>query len=174
MDVAVGRVLKPHGIRGELVVEVRTDEPRQRFAVGAVLGVSQRLPAPPGDRRAVTVSSAREHSGRLIVCFEGVADRAAAEALRGAVLTVDQAQLPPTDDPEEFYDHELVGLTVELVDGGTIGSVADVMHGPGGDMLVVAREGAPDALVPFVHQLVPTVDVAAGRILVDPPEGLLD
>jgi len=209
-QVAVGRILKPHGVRGELVVEVRTDEPEQRFAVGASLGVRFSAAGGPavstaggpavstaggpavstaggpavstaggpavsaaGGPALLTVQAARRHGERLVVRFEGIADRSDAESLRGAVLIVDRSALPPTADPEEFYDHQLVGLTVVLVNGGLVGVVADVLHGPGGDLLVVAREGAGDALVPFVHQIVPTVDLAAGRIVVDPPEGLL-
>lgn len=194
MKVAVGRVVKPHGVRGELVVEVRTDEPGQRFAVGATLHIDpatgQRGAAgkhgaagehgsageygAAGRLGTVTVSSAHQHGERLLVRFAGIADRDAAEELRGALLTVDQEQLPPTADPEEFYDHQLVGLAVELAGGGVVGTVADVLHGPGADLLVVARDDAADALVPFVHQMVPTVDVAGGRIVIDPPEGLLD
>jgi 16S rRNA processing protein RimM len=152
------------------VVEVRTDEPEQRFAVGATLGVR----SPCGEPAALTVQAARRHGGRLVVRFEGIADRSAAESLRGALLTVDRSELPPVADPEEFYDHQLVGLAVALSDGRPIGTVADILHGPGGDLLVVARDGASDALVPFVHQIVPIVDVTSGRIVVDPPEGLLD
>lgn len=178
------------------MVEVRTDEPEQRFAVGARLNVRSSAGGPAVGELAVssaggpavgepaaggpavltpavlTVQAARRHGERLVVRFEGIADRSAAESLRGAVLTVDLSDLPPPADPEEFYDHQLVGLAVVLVDGGLIGTVADVLHGSGGDLLVVAREGADDALVPFVHQIVPTVDVVAGRIVVDPPEGL--
>jgi len=170
MEVAVGRVVRAHGIRGELVVEVRTDEPDQRFAVGGVLGLRRAS----GETGTVTVRSVRRHGERLVVRLDGVGDRSAADGLRGAVLTLDQARLPPTADPEEFYDHELVGLTVELAAGGAVGTVADVVHGPGGELLVVARDGAADALVPFVHQIVPVVDVEGGRIVVDPPDGLLD
>src|SRR5215207_4336104 len=159
MKVAVGRVVKPHGVKGELVVEVRTDEPRQRFAVGSTL----HLDRPTSQHSTVTVSSAHQHGERLLVRFAGIADRSAAEELRGALLTVDQEQLPPTADPEEFYDHQLVGLAVVLAGGGVVGTVADVLHGPGADLLVVARDGAAAALVPFVHQRVPTVDVAGGR-----------
>lgn len=167
------------------MVEVRTDEPEQRFAVGARFGV--RLPSgrpvplsagpdvpSAGGPAVLTVQAVRRHGERLVVRFEGIADRSGAERLRGAVLTVDVTDLPPPADPEEFYDHQLVGLAVALVDGQAIGTVADVLHGPGGDLLVVAREGDSDALVPFVHRIVPIVDVTAGRIVVDPPEGLLD
>jgi 16S rRNA processing protein RimM len=161
-----------------LVVEVRTDEPEQRFAVGARLGVRSPggKPVAPtaGPPAVLTVQAVRRHGARLVVRFEGIADRSGAESLRGAVLTVDLTDLPPAADPDEFYDHQLVGLAVALVDGQALGTVADVLHGPGGDLLVVAREGAGDVLVPFVHQIVPTVDVTAGRIVVDPPEGLLD
>jgi 16S rRNA processing protein RimM len=161
-----------------LVVEVRTDEPEQRFAVGARLGVRSPSGKPPvltaGEPAMLTVQAVRRHGERLVVRFEEIADRSAAESLRGIVLTVDLTDLPPTADPEEFYDHQLVGLAVVLMDGQPIGAVTDVLHGPGADLLVVAREGASDALVPFVHQIVPTVDVVAGRIVVDPPEGLLD
>jgi len=161
-----------------LVVEVRTDEPEQRFVVGARLGVRSPRGGPAaltaGGPAMLTVQAVRRHGERLVVRFEGIADRSAAESLRGAVLTVDLTDLPPAADPEEFYDHQLVGLAVESVDGQAIGTVTDVLHGPGGDLLVVAREDASDALVPFVHQIVPIVEVAAGRIVVDPPEGLLD
>lgn len=183
MDVAVGRVVKAHGLRGELVVEVRTDEPEKRFAVGTSLRLAD-------DSRRVTVSSARRHGERLVVRFEGITDRSSADDLRGAVLTVDQAALPPTEDPEEYYDHQLIGLAVEqaggtpagtvadpvagTVAGTVVGTVVDVLHGPGGDLLVVAREGAGDALVPFVHDIVPTVDLDTGRIVITPPDGLLD
>ena len=176
MDVAVGRVVKAHGLRGELVVEVRTDEPDKRFAVGTSLRLAD-------DSRRVTVSSMRRHGERLVVRFEGITDRSSADDLRGAVLTVDQAELPPTEDPEEFYDHQLIGLAVEQAGsspaggspaGTVVGTVVDVLHGPGGDLLVVAREGAGDALVPFVHDIVPTVDLGAGRIVITPPDGLLD
>lgn len=160
------------------MVEVRTDEPEQRFAVGATLAVRSSRGEPAagtaGELAMLTVQAVRQHGGRLLVRFEGVADRSAAESLRGALLMVDPTELPPAADPEEFYDHQLVGLAVALVDGRPIGTVADVLHGPGGDLLVVAREGANEALVPFVHQIVPIVDVTAGRIVVDPPEGLLD
>lgn len=167
--VAVGRIAKSHGVRGEVVVEVRTDEPGQRFAAGSML----RARRPGAQPRPLVVETARQHGDRLIVRFDGVADRSAADGLRGAVLTVDLAELPPTQDPDEFYDHQLVGLAVELPGGERVGTVADVLHGAGSDLLVVERDGADDALIPFVQQLVPVVDVAAGRIVVDPPEGLL-
>ena len=170
MDLAVGRIARAHGIRGELVVDVHTDEPAQRFATGAVLhGVLR-----DGIRRALTVEVARPHGPRLLVRFHGVADRTTAEALRGALLVVDSADLPPPEDPEEFYDHQLEGLRAELADGTLVGEVTEVVHGPGGELLAISRDGRDEVLVPFVLAIVPTVDLAAGRLVLTPPEGLLD
>lgn len=166
----VGRVVKPHGIRGELVVDVRTDSPEERFVPGAVLATRAR----DGASGTVTIAAARPHTGRLLVTFEGVAGRDAAEAMRGLLLVVDAADLAPSDDPEEFYDHELEGLEVVDVQGNRIGVVAEVLHTAGSDLLSVRRPDGGEALVPFVADIVPTVDVAAGRVVVDPPEGLLD
>src|SRR5688500_7257944 len=102
MEVVVGRVAKAHGITGELAVDVRTDSPEERCAVGAVVLARPR----GGHSRELTVSAARSHSGRLLVRFEQVPDRNAAEELRGALLLGDTADLPPTADPDEFYDHQ--------------------------------------------------------------------
>ena len=167
----VGVVVRPHGLRGELVVEVRTDSPKERFAPGSVL-----VRALPDGVRAgsLTVESARPHSGRLLVRFAEAPDRDAAETLRGSRLLVDRASLPLTGDPDEFHVHQLEGLAVELADGTAVGTVREIAHGPGGELLVVARPDAPDALVPFVREIVPTVDVEAGRVVLTPPEGLLD
>jgi len=167
----VGRVVKPHGIRGELMVDVSTDSAELRFAVGAVLFVTSR---DGSVSRTLTVTAARPHSGRLLVYFEGVADRDAAEALRGAVLSANPADLPPIDDPDEFYDHQLEGLDAVTVAGAKIGTVREIMHGAGGELLVVDRAEGGEALVPFVREIVPEVDLAGRRVLVDPPPGLLD
>lgn len=169
MDLVVGRVARAHGIRGELVVDVRTDEPQQRFAVGATLAARLRS----GEHAALTVAACRPHGPRLLVAFRGVAGRDAAEALRGALLIVDSADLPPPSDPEEFYDHQLEGLRAELLDGSVVGVVTEVLHGPGGDLLAIDRDGA-ELLVPFVHAIVPTVDLDGGRLVLTPPEGLFD
>ena len=166
----VGRVVKPHGIRGELVVDVHTDSPDERFAPGAVLVTRAR----DGASGTVTIAAARPHTGRLLVTFEDVAGRDAAEAMRGLLLLVDAADIAPSDDPEEFYDHELEGLEVVDVHGTRVGVVAEVLHTAASDLLAVRRDGGGEALVPFVTEIVPTVDVAAGRVVVDPPEGLLD
>ena len=164
--LTVGRIGKPQGIRGEVTVEVRTDVPEVRFADGAVLLT---------DDRPLTVASSRWQNGRLVVAFEGVPDRSAAELLRNTMLQVDATDVPPSDDPDEFHDSQLVGLAAHVVDGGRLGSVTDVLHLPHGDVLVVRRDGgATEVLVPFVKAIVPDVDLAAGTLTVDPPEGLLD
>jgi 16S rRNA processing protein RimM len=174
MRVIVGRVGRPHGIRGEVVVGVRTDEPDLRFAVGATLDVARREDG-PADRDQLTVAAARWHSGQLLVAFTGITDRAAAGELTGSWLSLDSSQLPDTGDPDEFRDHELIGLSVRTTAGDRVGMVTDVLH-YGQDLLVVRRSdgGDGESLVPFVKAIVPEVDVAAGVLVIDPPPGLLD
>ena len=166
--LTVGRIGKPQGIRGEVTVEVRTDAPEVRFAVGAVLHTD------PEERGPLTVESTRDQNGRLVIAFEGVPDRNAAEQLRNTMLLVDAADVPPSDDPDEFHDTQLMGLRADLVDGSALGEVTDVLHLPHGDVLVVRRQEGAEVLVPFVKAIVPDVDVEGGRLVVDPPEGLLD
>ncbi|MBF6436153.1 ribosome maturation factor RimM [Nocardia cyriacigeorgica] len=172
MELVVGRVAKSHGVRGELVVEVRTDEPEARFAPGSTL--RGRL-ARSKEVREFTVESAREHSGRLLVQLSGVDDRTAADALRGTLFFVDSADLGPSEDPDEYYDHELEGLRVELADGTAVGTVTEVLHSAAGELLSVrAADDGREILIPFVMAIVPTVSVADGLVVIDPPEGLLD
>jgi 16S rRNA processing protein RimM len=206
MRVIVGRIGRPHGIRGEVVVGVRTDEPDLRFAVGAVLDAERTLapdtgaragqqagsdgarqagsdgapPAEPaGDK--LTVASARWHSGQLLIGFAGITDRTTAGGLTGSWLTVDASQLPSSADPDEFRDHELIGMSVRTVGGDAVGVVTDVLH-YGQDLLVIRRDpagtsasyGASEAMVPFVQAIVPEVDVKARVIVIDPPPGLID
>ena len=165
----VGRVAKVHGLRGELAVDVRTDSPEERFREGTALTSRRR----DGSTSELTVAAVRPHGGRLLVTFRQVSSREAAEELRGALLLADTADLPPTDDPDEFYDHELEGLRAELTDGTVLGTVLEIVHSPGTELLSVDRDGRV-VLVPFVRAIVPTVDVAGGRVVLDPPEGLLD
>ncbi|WP_054814298.1 ribosome maturation factor RimM [Nocardia arizonensis] len=177
MELVIGRVAKSHGVRGELVVEVRTDEPEARFAPGATLrGRSARSSAADSSGiRDFTVESVREHSGRLLVVLSGVTDRSAADALRGTLFVVDSADLPPSDDPDEFYDHELEGLSVHLTDGTHIGTVEDVLHSAAGELLSVrSAEDGREILIPFVTAIVPTVSLSERLVVIDPPEGLLD
>jgi 16S rRNA processing protein RimM len=114
----------------------------------------------------------RWHSGELLIRFEGYKDRTAAEELRGTWLRVDSSTLAPSDDPDVFHDHELIGLTVRTVDGQDVGVVEDVLH-PAQDVLAV-RGASGEILVPFVRAIVTSVDVAAGVLTIDPPAGLLD
>lgn len=170
MDLLVGRVARAHGVRGEVVVAVHTDEPGQRFAAGATLFAQLRT----GERRTLTVAAARQHGGRLLVAFDAVSGRDAADALRGALLLVDSARLPAPSDPDEFYDHQLEGLAAHLADGTVVGVVVEVLHGPGGELLAISRDGGAELLVPFVRAIVPTVDLTAGHLVLTPPDGLLD
>ena len=175
MLLVVGKILRPHGIRGELVVEVRTDEPEARLSVGSTFDVGpaeDRLGSPVGPK--LTVDAIRWHHGRPLIFFAEVADRNAAEEMRGLLLWVDAATIPAPADPDEYHDHQLVGLSVVTVGGEAVGSVARIDHGPGADLLVVRKEDGTTALVPFVRAIVPTVDVPGGRIVIDPPGGLLE
>ncbi|PRY45664.1 16S rRNA processing protein RimM [Geodermatophilus tzadiensis] len=165
--VVVGRIGRPHGVRGEATVEVRTDDPDDRFVPGAVLLTD------PAARGPLTVAGARWHREVLLLAFEGYSSREDVETLRDTLLEVPVADLPELEDPESFYDHQLVGLAVRLADGSPLGTVTAVRH-EGADLLVVARDGGRELLVPFVTAIVPTVDLAAGVVVVDPPEGLLD
>lgn len=167
MRVVVGRIGRPHGIRGEVTVEPRTDEPDERFAPGAVLSVD-------GPVTTLVVDRAHWHSGRLLVAFAGVHDRNAAEALRGLLLHVERPADELPADPEEFYDSSLVECTVELADGTPVGVVSEVVHLPGQDLLSVRTPDDRDVLVPFVEAIVPTVDVAERRIVITPPPGLIE
>ena len=169
MDLVVGRVVKTHGVRGEVVVEVRTDDPATRFAVGARL----RGLAPKGaGETEYVVAAARNHSGRLLLSLRGVAYRDAAEALRGTQFVIDSSEVDSGDDPDEFYDHELEGAEVVTVGGDRVGVLKEILHLPGGDVLAVTTTDGLEVLVPFVRAIVPTV--TRERIEIDPPEGLLD
>ena len=169
--VVVGRVGRAHGVRGDVAVEVRTDDPERRFAPGTRLLTSTSGAKAP---TVVTVESARWHSGRLLLHLVGVDDRTAAESLRGVLLQVEVDPDETPTDPEEFYDHQLVGLAVVSVDGTELGTVARIDHAPASDLIVLAKTDGGTGLIPFVTAMVPTVDVTGGRVVVDLPEGLLD
>jgi 16S rRNA processing protein RimM len=168
VQLVVGRIARAHGIGGEGSVDVRTDVPEARFAPGAVLETD------PAERGPLTVGRIRWHSGRLLIAFDEVTDRTAAEALRGTLLVADSATSPAQDDDDEFWDHELAGLHAVTTAGDVIGEVSDVVHPPGADLLVVQRPDGSEVLVPFVRAIVPTVDLVGRRVVVDPPEGLLE
>jgi 16S rRNA processing protein RimM len=191
MQVTIGRIGRPHGIRGYVVVGVRTDEPEARFVVGARLDTDPPVVGP------LTVAAVRWQSGQLIVRFKGIKDRTAAGELGGTWLSIDSATLAPLDDPDEFRDHDLVGLTVRTTAGTVVGEVTDVLH-HGQDLLAIkpgsasgagsisaGSDSAPsnsagpsnagaEILVPFVKAIVTDVDVAGGTLVIDPPPGLLN
>jgi len=167
MRVVVGRIGRPHGVRGVVTVEPRTDEPDRRFAPGAEFAVN-------GSARLLVVERIHWHSGRLLLTFEGVHDRNAAEALRGVLLEIERPVDETPEDPEEFYDDALEGCQVELPDGQPVGQVREVVHLPGQDLLAVVRADETEVLVPFIQLFVPVVDVRARRIVIDPPDGLLE
>jgi 16S rRNA processing protein RimM len=175
-EVVVGRIGRAHGIRGEVSVEPRTDEPERRFAVGAVLGTRNPQgsePTGPGRPSMLTVRSSRWHQSRLLVTFAEVGDRTAAEALRGLALVVQLDPDEAPEDPDEFYDHQLVGLQVVTGDGLRAGEVSDVVHGTAQDLLAVRTTDGREVLVPFVSALVPRIDVRAGQVEVADRPGLL-
>ncbi len=164
-EVVVGRIVRPHGLRGEVVVEVRTDDPEVRFQPGTEYTTRN------GPMKAVTV---RWHQGRPMVGFEGVPGRTEAEALRGVLLSVeiDEDELEPEED--EFHDALLIGLTVVDREAGEVGTVSRVDHGAAYETLVVKRKGRLPALIPFVADMVDEVDLEAETIKVDLPPGLLE
>lgn len=172
-ELVVGRIAKSHGLTGEVAVEIRTDEPEQRFTPGSVL--TARAPKSKAPDKNLRVVSVREHANRLLVSFEEVVDRTAADSLRGALLIVRSEDLPPNDNPDEFYDHELIGLRVE--DHGTgaeLGEIADVAHSAGGDWLVTRVKDGREVLIPFVAAIVVEISRSDGVARVALPEGLLE
>ena len=176
-EVVVGRIGKAHGVKGEVSVEPRTDEPERRFADGAVLSTRTPRGIEPhtADRpTTLTVRRTRWHQSRLLVTFVGVDDRTAAEKLRGLSLVLDLDPDEVPEDPEEFYDHQLVGLAVSTTDGRAVGEVSEVLHSTGQDLLAVRTGAGTEVLVPFVSALVPVVDVRGGRVEVVDRPGLLD
>jgi 16S rRNA processing protein RimM len=166
-DVVVGRIGPARGVHGLVFVEPWTDAPDERFAPGTVLRTDPPAIGP------LTVETSSTAGGKLVVQFAGITDRPAAEALRGTRLLVAADSRPPLDDPDEFYDTELVGLSAVSVDGADLGRVREVVHTAGASYLVLPGTER-DRLVPFVRAIVPTVDLEGRRLVVDPPEGLLD
>lgn len=157
--------MRPHGVRGEAVVEPRTDRPAERFAPGEVL---------TGRGRSLTVISARPHKNRWLLRFDGVDDPGAVDALRDVDLEVDVAVGSGTDDPDEFADVALVGLIARMDDGTEVGVVRAVEHLPMHDLLLVRTSDGRDVRVPFVTAIVPQIEVADGWLRVNLPPGLLE
>ncbi|OBG43999.1 ribosome maturation factor RimM [Mycobacterium alsense] len=174
MELTVGRVVKAHGIGGEVVVEIRTDDPDARFAPGNTLRAKN---SRTGEERSFVIDRAREHGGRLLLRLAGVDDRDTAETLRGSLFVVDSENLPPIDEPDTYYDHQLEGLRVRTTTGADVGVVAEVLHTAAGELLAVRRGAGgvdDEALVPFVGAIVTSVSLDDGVIEIDPPDGLLE
>ncbi len=165
VEVVVGVIGRPHGLRGEVAIDSRTDEPERRFAVG------QRVRSEDG-ARSFTVTSSRDHSGRLLVTFAELPDRTAVETLRGVRLAVDVEPNEVPADDGEYYDRQLVGLRVLDAAGMDVGQVTAVAHFPAQDLLdVLTDQGS--RLVPFVMAIVPEVDLEGGYVKLADVTGLL-
>ncbi|TLS41675.1 ribosome maturation factor RimM [Streptomyces montanus] len=168
MQLVVARIGRAHGIKGEVTVEVRTDEPELRLAPGAVLATD------PASAGPLTIETGRVHSGRLLLRFEGVRDRNAAEALRNTLLIADVDPDETPEDPDEYYDHQLMDLDVVTKDGAEVGRITDIAHLPSQDLFVVERADGGEVLIPFVGEIVVEIDLEEQRVIVDPPPGLID
>ncbi|MFI8522044.1 ribosome maturation factor RimM [Streptomyces sp. NPDC085481] len=168
MQLVVARIGRAHGIKGEVTVEVRTDEPELRLGPGAVLATD------PASAGPLTIQTGRVHSGRLLLRFEGVADRNAAEALRNILLIadVDPDEMPEEED--EYYDHQLMDLDVVLADGTEIGVISEISHLPSQDLFIVERPDGSELMIPFVSEIVTEIDLENQRAVIDPPPGLID
>jgi 16S rRNA processing protein RimM len=172
IEVLVGRIGKPHGLRGHVTVDVRTDEPERRFVDGAVL----RAVPPKGSafgERTLTVEGSRWHQGILHLVFEELPDRDAAEAARGVLLYADIPADAAPDDPDEYYDHQLVGLAAYDTDGAHLGEVTGLVHGGAQDLLTIRTTDRREALVPFVKALVPVVDLTERKVVIADRPGLV-
>ena len=167
----VGGIQKPHGIRGELFVRVETDRPDDVFSAGRTLLLGDERGHPDG--RTVTVERARPFKGGLLVKVVGIGSRTPeVDAMRGAQLLLAREALAPLD-ADEVYTHQLVGLRV-MADGAEVGTVSDLYEAPGGQLLGVNRPGRRELLVPFVKELVRRIEVEAGVLELDAPDGLLE
>ncbi|MGW8672616.1 ribosome maturation factor RimM [Streptomyces niveus] len=168
MQLVVARIGRAHGIKGEVTVEVRTDEPELRLGPGAVLATE------PASTGPLTVETGRVHSGRLLLRFAGVSDRTGAEALRNTLLIaeVDPQDMP--EDPDEYYDHQLMDLDVVLTDGTEVGRITEITHLPSQDLFIVERPDGTEVMIPFVEEIVTEIDLVEQRAVIDPPPGLID
>ncbi|EST30134.1 ribosome maturation factor RimM [Streptomyces niveus] len=168
MQLVVARIGRAHGIKGEVTVEVRTDEPELRLGPGAVLATE------PASMGPLTVETGRVHSGRLLLRFAGVGDRTGAEALRNTLLIaeVDPQDMP--EDPDEYYDHQLMDLDVVLADGTEVGRITEITHLPSQDLFIVERPDGTEVMIPFVEEIVTEIDLVEQRAVIDPPPGLID
>ena len=166
MQVVVARVGKAHGLRGEVTVQVLTGAPDERFVPGATFLTE------PTEAGPLVLRSARDNNGILLLGFENTDDRGGAEALRGTRLLADV--LADDGDDEAWFERDLVGLKAVTISGVEVGEVTALESRPAQDLLVLRLTDGREALVPFVTAIVPEVDVQGGRVVLDPPAGLLD
>ena len=172
-STVVARIGKPHGLRGEVTVQLHTDEPERRLAVGAVLDTE--ATSGSGVPRALTIRSTRVHRGIWLVGFEEVPDRTGAEGLRGTRLVIDEVEVGAAEDDDDTYtEDELTGLRAVDPSGVEIGEVTGLELGAAQDRLVLRLADGREVQVPFVAAIVPEVDVEGGRVVVDAPAGLFD
>jgi len=169
-QLRVGRLVKAHGLKGAIKLELYTDDPERRFVPGAEFSL-QVPESSPWHGKHLTLRELRWYNNHPVGFFEGVDDRTAAEALVKAILWVDQPD-DEAPEPDAWYDHQLVGLAV-IRDGDKVGEVAHVEHLPAQDLLVV-KTGHGEVMVPFVSAIVPAVDLEAGTVTVTPPPGLFE
>ena len=165
MQLVVATIGRAHGLKGDVALDLRTDTPDERLALGTVLRTDPPTSGP------LTIARARNQGDRWVVGFREVGDRTAAEALRDAAGVVEADD--SGDDEDAWYPHQLAGLRVELTDGTVVGEVIGLQPLPAQDALVVRETSGARTLVPFVRAIVPVVDVAGGRVVLDPPRGLL-
>ncbi|MFI1465908.1 ribosome maturation factor RimM [Streptomyces wuyuanensis] len=168
MQLVVARIGRAHGIKGEVTVEVRTDEPELRLAPGAVLATE------PASTGPLTIETGRVHSGRLLLRFEGVRDRNGAEALRNTLLIAEVDPEERPEEPDEYYDHQLMDLDVVLADGTEIGRITEISHLPSQDLFIVERPDGSEVMIPFVEEIVTEIDLDGQKAVIDPPPGLVD
>ena len=161
MRLLVGRIGRAHGILGEATIEVRSDEPDRRFAIGNKVQTDS--------HGELTITSGRVHNGILLLGFEGFSDRNAIEKLRNVLLYCDVDINEPGIDEDDYHVLQLIGCAAHLENGEVVGEVSDVINLPGQDLLAIKTETG-EILIPFVRQLVPVVDIAARKVVVIPPD----
>jgi 16S rRNA processing protein RimM len=170
-QLRVGRLVKAHGLKGALKVELYTDDPDRRFTPGATFTL-QVPTSSPWHGKTLELTELRWYNGQAVGFFEGIKDRTEAEALVKAILWVEHDETEVPEEPDAWYDHQLVGLRV-LRDGVEIGRIARVDHLPAQDLLAITIDDR-EVLVPFVAAIVPNVDIKAGTVTLTPPPGLLE
>ncbi|WP_062208119.1 ribosome maturation factor RimM [Demequina oxidasica] len=164
MKLTVARIGRAHGLKGEVTVELHTDIPEERLTAGA------RFDTEPAASGPLTVVKTRTQAGRWYVVFKEITSRELADAARGAELVIEGEE---SDEDDAWYIHELVGLAVVRLDGTEVGKVVDLQTMPAQDLLIVKQSSGERAMIPFVDEFVPEVDIDGGRVVITPPYGLL-